>query len=138
MGPVDRSQYDSLTTVPGEALVTLVGIYKRTSYENSDVASLAISNDCAAQGGQDAVLATVACNITVTGYKAGSSSPYTTQNFQFTSEEPVDVMSPLAFGTFLVKFQNLQDVTLAVEPPLLTSAHGSCLTKTEENDDVRF
>lgn len=47
-------------------------------------------------------------------------------------------MSPLAFGTFLVKFQNLQDVTLAVEPPLLTSAHGSCLTKTEENDDVRF
>lgn len=47
-------------------------------------------------------------------------------------------MSPLAFGTFLVKFQNLQDVTLAVEPPLLTSAHGSCLTKAEENDDVRF
>ena len=65
---------------------------------------------------QGAVSIAVACNITATGYKAGSSSPYTTQTFKFIPEEPVDVMNPLTLGTFSAKFQTLQKVTFAVEP----------------------
>lgn len=155
------SQYDDLFTVPGEGLITPVGVYQGISYENIDVASASILNEsadgliphsdpnvailvttsttpptltaqysdsktksfslssvyygCAAQTLQGVVSAAVACNITVTGYTAGSS---TTQTFRFVPDEPVDVMNPLAFGTFSAKFQNLQSATFSVSPPL--------------------
>ena len=166
MHPTDRSQYDDLITIPGEAIVTPVGIYKGISYENFDVASANILNEsasgiiphsdpnvaiaitiastpptltalysgsktktfslssfyygCTAETAQGAVSIAVPCNITVTGYKAGSSSPYAAQTFKFVPEEPVDVMNPLTLGTFSTKFQTLQNVTFAVEPSLLT------------------
>lgn len=162
MYPTDRSQFDTLATIPGEGLLSPVGIYYGVSYENFDVASAAILNEsasgliphsdpnvaiavttastppkltalysgsttksfllssvyygCAAMTLQGVISIAVACNITVTGYKAGSSSPYTTQTLKFIPEEPVDVMNPLTLGTFSSKFQTLQNVTLAVEP----------------------
>lgn len=167
MHPTDPSKYDDLATIPAEGLLTPVGVYKGISYENFDVAPIAILNEsasgviphsdpngavaittastpptltalysgskvktfslssvyygCNAETAQAAISIAVACNITVTGYKAGSSSPYTAQTLKFIPEEPVDVMNPLTLGTFSSKFQMLQNVTFAVEPSLLTA-----------------
>ncbi len=59
----------------------------------------------------------VACIITASGYKAGLSSPFTSQVFKFTSQETVDVMNPPTLGMFSSKFNNLQKVTLAFQSP---------------------
>ena len=61
------------------------------------------------------VTVAVACTITVSGYKAGSSSPFTSQTFKFTPQQVVDLMNPPVLGTFSSKFTNLQRVTLAVQ-----------------------
>lgn len=169
MCSADGSQNDDLATVPGEGLITPVGIYQGISYENFDVAALAILNEsasdviphsdpnvaiaittastpptlttlysgstttsfslsslyygCAAQSAQGVISIALACKITVTGYKAGSSSSSAAQTFDFSPEEPVDVMNPLTFGTFSAKFQDLQSATFAVEPSLLTGVY---------------
>lgn len=57
----------------------------------------------------------VACTITATGYKAGSSSPFASQVFTFTPEQKVDVMNPMTLGTFTSKFTGLTNVTLTIK-----------------------
>jgi len=47
----------------------------------------------------------VACNITVVGYKAGSSTRVETQMFEFVSAELVDLISAPISGTFGVGSQ---------------------------------
>ena len=164
----DQPQFDDLPTIPGEGLLSPVGIYKGINFENFDVASEGVLNEstagliahsnpnvaiflansttkyllttlypgsktksfslssfyygCDAVLDQGAVSVAVACTITVTGYRAGSSAPYTTQTFDFTPAEPVDLMNPLTFGKFSTKFQNLVNATFTAEPTSLLDA----------------
>ena len=89
-----------------------------TLYPGSKTKSLSLSSfyyGCSAATAQGAVSVAVPCTITVTGYRAGSSAPYTSQTFDFTPEQAVDLMNPLTFGKFSTKFQNLVNVTFAGE-----------------------
>ena len=72
---------------------------------------------CPSELKQGVVDVAVACNITVKGYKTGSSSPVASQTFEFVPLEPVDVMNPLQFGTFSTKFANIQTANFSVQPP---------------------
>ena len=56
------------------------------------------------------------CNITATGFRAGSSSLVATQVLAFTPTHLVSLSNPPTFGTFLPQFKNLYSVTLNVEP----------------------
>ncbi len=96
---LQRSPSGSITTGPGTKSFSLSSVY--------------YGCDLADQNG--VVSTAVACTITVTGYKAGSSSPYTSQVFKFTPQQAVDVMNPLTFGTFSSKFTGLHNVTVAAK-----------------------
>lgn len=73
---------------------------------------------CAAESGQGAVSAAAPCNITVKGYKAGSSSsPSATQTLKFVPLELVDVMNPLTFASsFVSAFKDVKMLTFSVQP----------------------
>ena len=89
-----------------------------TLYPSSTTKSLSLSSfyyGCAADLEQGEASVAVACTITATGFRAGSSAPYTTQTFDFTPAEAVDVMNPLTFGKFSTKFQNLVYVTFTAK-----------------------
>ena len=65
---------------------------------------------------QSLLAAAAPCTITVTGFKAGSSSPVATQVLSFTTSQTVSLSSPPAFATFSPKFKNLHSVNITVEP----------------------
>ena len=65
---------------------------------------------------QGLVALAAACNITATGFRAGSSSPVVTQVFNFSPSKIVSFSSPPAFGTFVPQFKDLGKVSLTVEP----------------------
>ena len=81
------------------------------AYAGSKIKSFALDSyyyGCGTGLVQGEVEAAVNCSITVTGYKAGSTTPAATQTFDFTPAQPVDLMNALAFGTFSHAFQGLQ------------------------------
>lgn len=91
------------------------------SYPGSKVKSFALSSlyyGCQTDLAQAAASVPVACNITATGFKAGSSKPVAVQVFAF-SPSP-GLTAPLAFGTFEAAFQGLENVTYAQSPTTLT------------------
>ena len=96
-----------------------------TLYPGSKTKSFSLSSfyyGCDAVLDNGAVSIAVGCKITVTGYRAGSSAPYTTQTFVFTPEEAVNLMNPLTFGKFSTNFQNLVNATFTAEPTSLLDA----------------
>ena len=97
-----------------------------SQYTNTKTASFALNSwyyGCVLADQQGVVSTAKACNVTVTGYKAGSSTPVAQQLFVFTPQEEVDVMNPPTFGTFSSKFSssNLVNVTFNVQPSTLTA-----------------
>ena len=66
--------------------------------------------------GQAVVSLAASCNITATGFKAGSSSPVATQVLSFTPSHGVGLSSPPTFGTFSPQFKNLHSVNFTLEP----------------------
>lgn len=91
------------------------------SYPGSKVKSLALASTyygCETNLGQAAASVPVACNITATGYKAGSSKPAAVQVFEFLPAE--GTTAPLAFGKFAAAFQGLETVDYAQSPATLT------------------
>ena len=91
------------------------------SYSGSKVKSFALSSfyyGCQTDLGQAAAEVPVACNVTATGYKAGSSKPVAVQTFPFTPAK--GLIAPLAFGKFEAAFQGLENVTYAQSPATLT------------------
>lgn len=71
---------------------------------------------CTTAGFNNVADAAVPCNITATGYKAGSAKVAAKQTFEFVPAEPVDVQNPPTLGSFESTFQGLQNVTFAFEP----------------------
>lgn len=91
------------------------------SYPGSKVKSFALASTyygCETNLGQAAASVPVACNITATGYKAGSSKPAAVQVFEFLPAE--GTTAPLAFGKFAAAFQGLETVDYAQSPATLT------------------
>lgn len=91
------------------------------SYSGSKVKSFALASlyyGCQTDLGQAAASVPVACNITATGYKAGSSTPVAVQEFEFSPA--TELTAPLAFGEFEAAFQGLENVTYAQSPATLT------------------
>lgn len=91
------------------------------SYPGSEVKSLALSSlyyGCLTNLGQAAASVPVACNITATGYKAGSSTPVVVQQFPFSPA--AGLKAPMTFGKFAAAFQGLENVTYAQSPSTLT------------------
>ena len=89
------------------------------AYAGSTIKSFALdsySYGCATGLVQGEVEAAVKCSITVTGYKAGSTTPAATQTFDFTPAQPVDLMNPLSFGTFTNAFKGLEHVNFTFTP----------------------
>ena len=92
------------------------------AYAGSKIKSFALDSyyyGCATGLLQGEVEAAVKCSITVTGYKAGSTTPAATQTFDFTPAQPVDLMNALAFGTFSQAFQGLQYANFTFTPSTL-------------------
>ena len=87
------------------------------SYKGSKVQSLGLSSlyyGCETDLLQAAASVPVACNITATGYKAGSSKAVAVQAFKFS---PVaGLTAPMAFGKFTAAFQGLDTVTYVQSP----------------------
>ncbi|KAL8830817.1 MAG: hypothetical protein Q9191_001215 [Dirinaria sp. TL-2023a] len=95
-----------------------------SQYTNSKTKSFALHSwyyGCVLSAKQGVASTAKACNVTVTGYKAGSSAPVTKQEFVFTPQQAVDLMNPLSFGEFSSKFTNLVNVVFTVTPTTLTS-----------------
>lgn len=95
-----------------------------SQYTNSKTKSFALHSwyyGCVLAAKQGVVSTAKACNVTVTGYKAGSSTPVAKQDFVFTPQQAVDSMNPLSFGEFSSKFTNLVNVVFTVTPTTLTA-----------------
>ena len=91
------------------------------SYPSSKVKSFALSSlyyGCQTNLAQAAASDPVACDITATGYKGGSSKPVAVQKFAFAPAK--GLMAPLAFGKFEAAFQGLETVTYVQSPATLT------------------
>ena len=91
------------------------------SYSGSKVKSFALSSfyyGCQTNLAQAAASVPVACNVTATGYKAGSSKAVAVQEFAFSPAE--GLMAPLALGKLETAFQGLENVTYAQSPATLT------------------
>ena len=56
------------------------------------------------------------CNVTVTGFRAGSEAPAAMQTFVFEPAEAVDVQNAPTFGAFASAFQGLQSVSFSYVP----------------------
>ena len=61
----------------------------------------------------------VSCNITVLGYKAGSTKPVASQTFEFNPSLLGILASPPAFGMFSSKFQGLKYANFTITPSTL-------------------
>ena len=93
-----------------------------TSYSGSKVKFFALSSfyyGCQTNLAQAAAEDPVPCNVTATGYKAGSSKPVAVQTFPFSPAK--GLIAPLAFGKFEAAFEGLENVTYAQSPTVLTS-----------------
>ena len=61
------------------------------------------------------------CNITVLGYKAGSTKPVASQTFEFNPSLLGGINSPPAFGVFSSKFQGLEYANFTFTPSTLVA-----------------
>ena len=87
------------------------------SYPGSKVKSFALTSlyyGCETDLAQSAASLPVACNITATGYKAGSSTPVAVQEFAFSPA--AGETAPLSFGKFETAFKGLENVTYTQSP----------------------
>lgn len=75
---------------------------------------------CDVATGEGFVTFAAACDITVTGFSAGSSTPVATQVFPYFPLEPVDLPNAPAFGVFSPDFVNLTSVTITVGTDYIT------------------
>ena len=71
-----------------------------------------------------------ACEITVTGFSADSSSPVATQVFPYIPLEPVDLPNAPAFGIFSPDFINLTSVTISVGTDFITFSFDNLVGST--------
>ena len=70
--------------------------------------------------GQGEAETAVDCNITVLGYKAGSTKPVANQTFEFNPFLLGILASPPSFGTFEAQFQGLEYANFTFSPSTLT------------------
>lgn len=92
------------------------------AYAGSKVKSFALKSlyyGCNTALQQGEVETAIACNITVAGYKAGSTKPAATQTFQFKPAQPVDLQNAPTFGTCLSAFQGLEYANFTFTPSTL-------------------
>ena len=86
-------------------------------YSGSKVKSFALTSfyyGCQTNLAQAAASDPVACTLTATGYKAGSSKAVAVQAFTFSPA--AGTTAPLAFGEFKAAFKGLDNVTYVQSP----------------------
>lgn len=89
------------------------------AYSDSKVKSFALDSlyyGCNTGLEQGEVETAVACTITVTAYRAGSTKPAATETFEFTPAQPIDLMNAPTFGTFSSGFQGLEYANITFTP----------------------
>ncbi len=93
------------------------------AYSGSIVTSLTVQSfyyACTLKLYQGVVRATTDCDVTVTGYKAGQSTPVATQVFTYTAAESINLLQAMDLATLSSEFQDLQSMQFAVSSPSTT------------------
>lgn len=77
---------------------------------------------CGTRSFQAALSRAAACNITVKGYAAGSTTAVAQQKFEFKPAQLVDLQNAPTLGTFNRMFTNVVKVEIYYEPALTVIA----------------
>ena len=87
------------------------------AFAGSEAKSFALTSlfyGCETNLAQSAASDPIACTITASGYKAGSSKAVAVQAFSFSPAK--GLTAPMAFGTFSKAFKGLESVTYVQSP----------------------
>ena len=93
------------------------------AYSGSKIKSFGLNSfyyGCATALGQGEAETAEPCNITVLGYRAGSTKTVANQTFEFNPSLLGILASPPAFGVFSSKFQGLKYANFTFAPSTLT------------------